>query len=319
MGGIFSRSAKTVLTNANTNVLKNALRNYIKAVNSLKPNMRTNRAITNLLNQANVNATNKRVIRNRIANGVAKIVAASRRALSQAAAAVAAGAPEGAAAAQVNQAAAAINNLNALLAKPINNLATSELIRLSNKTNISNNIRRSLAAAINVKLAALAPNNDNTRSALEISRNKLIPKPSAINRTALNAVLAKTTNQKLQANINNRNKATALEKELRNTAAAAGVNLKNKNVNAALTRIMNHESRLPVKAGTTVTNRSRLNAALSKSQNQMLQASVTTAAEASALNKEVRNAAQAAGVNLTAPNVSAALNRIMRHGSSLNP
>lgn len=113
----FSRSAQTVLANANTNVLKNALRNYIKAVNSLKPNGRTNQAITNLLNQANVNATNKRVIRNRLANGVAKVVAASRRALPQAAAAVANGAPEGAAAAAVNNATAKIKNLNKRMAE----------------------------------------------------------------------------------------------------------------------------------------------------------------------------------------------------------
>jgi hypothetical protein len=75
----FSQSAQTTLTNANTKVLKNALRNYIKAVNSLKPNGRTNQAITNLLNQANVNANNKRVIRNRIANGIANVVAAASR------------------------------------------------------------------------------------------------------------------------------------------------------------------------------------------------------------------------------------------------
>jgi hypothetical protein len=113
----FSRNAQVVLANANTSVLKNALRNYIKAVNSLKPNMRTNQAITNLLNQANANANNKRVIRNRLANGIAKVVAASRPALVQAAVAVANGAPEGAAAAAVNNATAAIKNLNNRMAE----------------------------------------------------------------------------------------------------------------------------------------------------------------------------------------------------------
>jgi hypothetical protein len=77
--------------------------------------MRTSQAITNLLNQANVKANNKRVIRNRLANGIAKIVAASRRALPQAAAAVANGAPEGPAAAAVNNATAKIKNLNAFM------------------------------------------------------------------------------------------------------------------------------------------------------------------------------------------------------------
>ena len=118
MGQWFSKSTQTarvIANNANTNVLVSALRNYVSAVNSLKPNMRTSQAITNLLNQANVKANNKRVIRNRLANGIAKIVAASRRALPQAAAAVANGAPEGPAAAAVNNATAKIKNLNAFM------------------------------------------------------------------------------------------------------------------------------------------------------------------------------------------------------------
>lgn len=106
----FKRSAQTVLSNANTSVLRKALANYIKAVNSLKPNMRTNQAINSILNQANANSNNKRVIRNRLANGVRNIIVASRRALSQAANAVANGAPEGAAAAAVNNATRKINN-----------------------------------------------------------------------------------------------------------------------------------------------------------------------------------------------------------------
>lgn len=112
----FSRSAQTVLAKANTSVLKNALRNYIKAVNSLKPNMRTNQAITKLLNQANVNANNKRVIKNRLANGVAKIVFASRPAIAQAANVVAKGAPEAPAAAAVNTVTNKIKNLNNFMA-----------------------------------------------------------------------------------------------------------------------------------------------------------------------------------------------------------
>jgi len=255
----FSRNAQVVLANANTNVLKSALRNYIKAVNKLNKNKLTNQEVTKILNNVNATSNNKRKIRNRLANGVAKVLAASRRALPQAAAAVVTGAPEGPAAEAVNNAAAAVSNLT-----------------------------------------------------------DLIPKPPAANRTALNAVLAKTTNQKLQSNINNRNKASALTAEVRNAAQAAGVNITNKNVNAALARIMNHESRLPVKAATTVTNRSRLNAALAKSQNQMLQGSVTNRGQANALMTEVRNAAQAAGVNLSNNNVSAALNRIMQHQSRLN-
>lgn len=306
----FSRSAQTVLANANTNVLKNALRNYIKAVNSLKPNGRTNQAITNILNQANMNATNKRVIRNRLANGIAKAVAASRRGVAQAAAAVESGAPEGPSAGAVNNATAKIENLNirisqlADLAGPPGTAATpANLAGLYMAKKYNNSANRAINTAGKYASIWAAINGLKTSAA----------------RPLLNAVLAKTTNQKLQANINNRNKSEALMKELKNTAAAVGVNLKNKNVNAALTRIVNHESRLPVKAGATATNRSRLNAALAKSMNQQLQANIANRNQANALMAEVRNAAQAAGVNLTAPNVNAALSRIIRHQSSLNP
>jgi hypothetical protein len=365
----FRRSAQNSISNANTNVLKTALRNYIKAVNSLKPNGRTNQAITNLLNQANVNATNKRVIRNRLANGIAKVVAASRRGIAQAAAAVAAGAPEGPAAAAVNNATRKINKLmkpvevGAPIPAPVglagrvfgvtkgknqNNNASRTNINYITKiaknqtgyyrTN-GNRVQAALTYNPTLNFTALMnkTSNANVKRLLKILANvPVAARPVAVaavnavpntgealssmfaNRTALNAVLAKTTNQKLRANINNRNKAAALEKELRNTAAAAGVNLKNKNVNAALTRIMNHESRLPVKAGATATNRSRLNAALAKSQNQML-GSMTNRAQVNSLMAEVRNSARAAGVNLANKNVSDALNRIMRHLSTLNP
>ena len=359
-----SRSAQVIMTNANTKVLKNALRNYIKAVNSLKPNMRTNQAITNLLNQANVNANNKRVIRNRLANGVAKIVFASRPAISQAAIAVANGAPEEAAAVAVNNATRKINNFR--VSPPIpapvglagqvfgvtkgknqNNNASRTNINYITKiaknatyaTN-TNRVKAVLAYNTTANFAALVnkTNNANVKRLLKLLANvPAAARPAAAvaavnavsntgealssmfaNRTSLNVVLAKTTTQKLAANINNRNKSAALVKELKNTAAEAGVNLMNKNVSAALTRIMNHETRLPVAAGTTVTNRSRLNAALAKSMNQKLVVNITNRTQANALMAEVRNSAQAAGVNLAAPNVSAALNRIMQHQSRLN-
>ena len=366
----FSRSAQTVLANANTSVLKNALRNYIKAVNSLKPNGRTNQAITNLLNKANANATNKRVIRNRLANGIAKIVAASRPAIAKAANAVANGAPEAAAAVAVNNATRKINNLmkpvavGAPIPAPLglagkvfgvtkgknqNNNASRTNINYITKiaknqtgyyrTN-GNRVQAALAYNPTLNFTALMnkTTNANVKRLLKLLANvPAAARPAAAaaavnavpntgealssmfaNRTALNAVLAKTTNQKLQTNINNRNKAAALEKELRNAVAEAGVNLKNKNVNAALTRIMTHESRLPLKAGATATNRSRLNAALAKSQNQML-GTMTNRTQVNALMTEIRNAAKAAGVNLKTNNVNAALTRIIRHQSSLNP
>ena len=206
------------------------------------------------------------------------------------------------------------------------------------KTN-ENRVQAALAYNPTLKFAALVnkTNNANVKRLLKLLANvPAASRPAATaaavnavtntgealsslfaNRTALTAVLAKTTNQKLQSNINNRNKSAALMKELKNTAAEAGVNLKNKNVNAALTRIMTHETRLPAKAGTTVPNRSRLNAALAKSMNQQLKANITNRSQVNALMKEVRNAAQAAGVNLKNKNVNAALTRIMTHESSL--
>jgi len=109
----FSRSAQTVLANANTSVLKNALRNYIKAVNNL-PNKNNAYIYGLMMKTANgANASYK----NRFTNGIAKIVAASRRGIVQAANAVANGAPEGPAAVAVNNATAKINNLNRRMAE----------------------------------------------------------------------------------------------------------------------------------------------------------------------------------------------------------
>jgi hypothetical protein len=108
----FTRQAQNALQNANTNVLKNALRNYIKAVNNL-PNKNNAHIYGLMMKTANgANASYK----NRMVNGIAKIVAASRRGITQAAVAVANGAPEGPAAAAVNNAAAKIKNLNNFIA-----------------------------------------------------------------------------------------------------------------------------------------------------------------------------------------------------------
>ena len=314
------RNANSIARKASTSVLKNALRNYIKAVNSLKPNMRTNQAITKLLNKANVNATNKRIIRNRLANGVAKIVFASRPAIAQAAIAVATGAPEVPAATAVNNATRKINNFR--VSPPIpapvgiagkvfgvtkgknqNNNASRTNINYITKiaknatyaTN-TNRVKTVLAYNPTVNFAALVnkTNNANVKRLLKLLTNvPAAARPAAAaaavnavsntgealssmfaNRTALNAVLAKTVSQKLQSNINNRNKSAALVKELKNTADEAGVNLTNKNVNAALTRIMSHESRLPVAA---VNNRFK---------NMNTKALVNSAAQSMAMSNE---------------------------------
>lgn len=106
-----ANTAQSVIANANTKVLKTALRNYINAVNKL-PNKNNAYIYGLMMKTANgANASYK----NRIVNGIAQVVAASRRAIPQAAAAAAGatGAPsESVAAAAVNNVTAKIKNLN---------------------------------------------------------------------------------------------------------------------------------------------------------------------------------------------------------------
>jgi hypothetical protein len=175
------------------------------------------------------------------------------------------GAPEGPAAEAVNNATAAVNNLNALMAKPINSLTTSELIRLSNKTNISNNTRRSLATAINTKLAALAPNNSNTRQALEISRNKLIPKPPALNETnrlkKINAALSE-----INAAGNNVNKLRGIKTRLNNAKFNRGQASTNAvaKYNSLTNKITANQALKNANALTPQSNQATINSVLNK-------------------------------------------------------
>jgi hypothetical protein len=100
-----------MINEVNSATLRNALRNYVNAVNKL--NNKNNAQIYGLLMKTanGANASYK----NRIVDGVAKIVAASRRALPKAVEAAAGMAPETGAAAAVNNATAKINNLNKLM------------------------------------------------------------------------------------------------------------------------------------------------------------------------------------------------------------
>jgi hypothetical protein len=104
-------TAKSMINEVNSATLRNALRNYVNAVNKL--NNKNNAQIYGLLMKTanGANASYK----NRIVDGVAKIVAASRRALPKAVEAAAGMAPETGAAAAVNNATAKINNLNKLM------------------------------------------------------------------------------------------------------------------------------------------------------------------------------------------------------------
>lgn len=110
----FSRgAAKSMINEANSATLRNALRNYVNAVNKL--NNKNNAHIYGLLMKT-ANGANSSY-KNRIVNGVAKIIVASRRALPKAAEAVAGIAPETQAAVAVNNAAAKIKNLNNFMAE----------------------------------------------------------------------------------------------------------------------------------------------------------------------------------------------------------
>lgn len=187
----FSRSATEIKNATNSSTLRNALTNYIKAVNSLKPNGRTNQAITNLLNQANGNATNKRVIRNRLANGVAKIVIASRRAMPAAAEAAAGLAPVGAAVAAVNNATSRIRDLNNFMAKaPITGTTGGNAVALrkyyensgrSYNTNSNTNSKRNGGARYASLWEAMKPPQtaktfeELPGANIELTRNAFLP------------------------------------------------------------------------------------------------------------------------------------------------
>jgi hypothetical protein len=109
----FSRNAaRSMISEANSATLRNALRNYVNEVNKL--NNKNNAHIYGLLmkTKEGTNASYK----NRLVNGLAQIVVASRRALPRAAEATVGMAPETPAAAAVNNAAAKIKNLNNFIA-----------------------------------------------------------------------------------------------------------------------------------------------------------------------------------------------------------
>jgi hypothetical protein len=113
MGSAFSRAqAANGLKNAKTATLRSALTNYINATKNMNAN-----AIRKALNNKPIGPFGGMSHKNRIANGVANAVAASRGAKDAMAAANAGATPETAAAGPVNKAANAIKNLNAFMNK----------------------------------------------------------------------------------------------------------------------------------------------------------------------------------------------------------
>lgn len=108
----FSNTAKNIKQNTNSSTLKNALTNYVKAVNDL--NNKSNARIYGVMMQKK-NGTNA-TYKNRIINGVAKIVIASRGAIPKAAEAAAGEAPVGPAVEAVNNATRKVKELNNFMA-----------------------------------------------------------------------------------------------------------------------------------------------------------------------------------------------------------
>lgn len=143
MGASISRSfspfaAKTMISNANSSILKSALQNYIKAVNNLKNNNRTENKLVSLMNNTRTGLSNS--YKKRITNSIASIVAKAPRVAAKAAEAVAGMTPEAQAAAAVKNLTNRVNNLNKFM-----NTLTGTQTNQFNKyfksgRNINNNI-----------------------------------------------------------------------------------------------------------------------------------------------------------------------------------
>jgi hypothetical protein len=233
----FSRQAQNALQNANTNVLKNALRNYIKAVNNYNKNKLTTQDVRNVLNKV-VGNNNKRIIKNRLANGVARAIAASRRALPSAVEAsvqTAMAGPNGtitesAAAKEVNNATMNVNRayiMNTIL-KNASSLATPNKQAAAVQAMINYNPK------INFKSLILPPNsniikkllaNANTAANAKYGANRkkpnLTPSMPSKQTNAVN-IPAGFFNENAKKAANNA--ATAAGKKAANNAATAAGN-----------------------------------------------------------------------------------------------
>jgi hypothetical protein len=201
---LFTRQAQNALQNANTIVLKNALRNYIKAVNKLNKNKLTNQEVTKILNNVNATSNNKRKIRNRLANGVARAIAVSRHAIPTAAGAafataalpnVAAG-PSGnitetAAAKEVNNATKNVNRayiLNTILKRANlanNNAKVQAMINYNPKINFKSLIRTNNSPNIE-KLFTMANTAANSKYGANRKKQNLTPSMPSKQTNAVN-------------------------------------------------------------------------------------------------------------------------------------
>ena len=103
-----------MISNTNSAKLQKALQNYIKAVNELNNNARTENKLISMMNTTRVGLTNS--YKKRIANSIASIVAKAPRVAVKAAEAAAGATPAAPAAAAVNNLAVRIKNLNNFMA-----------------------------------------------------------------------------------------------------------------------------------------------------------------------------------------------------------
>jgi inosine/xanthosine triphosphate pyrophosphatase family protein len=218
MGSAFSRAqAANGLKNANTATLRSALTNYINATKNMNAN-----AIRAALNTKRIGLTES--YKNRIANGVANAVAASRGAKVAVAAANAGVTPETATAVVVNNAVNKLKNLNALMNSLTNEAPNRKIVLYQNRRR-NLNANRVLNAGRNGgakyatffnSVASASPNgknitfggtvrNSNTNTGINLTAEAGKRNVNAVNvnRKFINTLLARknlnTNNKKIEA------------------------------------------------------------------------------------------------------------------------
>ena len=328
MGSAFSRAqAANGLKNAKTATLRSALTNYINATKNMNA-----AAIRKALN-IKMGPLAKNNYKNRIANGVANAIIASKGANVAVNAANAGATPETAAAVVVNNAVSKLANLNALM-NSISAEKPNRKIVLYQKYKRNFNANRALNAGRNggpkyanffntmvgkvVTKANNSPKNTNRNSILAIIKNnKMYPN----NNKKINAIIAYNPGlnfSKLARNNNNAKIKNLLarsnqRKQLLGTKAAqhTGYNLGNTQGGNLTTLFGNTTAEQANK-------KNNFNKVLNNTKNNKLKSNITNNAQANALATRVRNAALAAGKNVnTNKNVKNALARIATHKATL--
>lgn len=198
----FKKNAAIIQNSTNSATLSDALKNYINAVNKL--NNKNNAHIYGALMKTK-NGTNSSY-KNRIVNGIAKIVVASRRALPAAANAAAGVTPIGPAVAAVNNATAELAKLNAMAVRPpvpepvgLGGAMYGATRRSNNNTTVSSKINRNY---VNTLLSRSNLNTNNKKINAIISYNPKLKYTTLItnaNNTNFKRLMT-AVNAKLNAN-----------------------------------------------------------------------------------------------------------------------